>query len=98
LPISESDILNLVYPLWLARLLARQWSPVTEILKKSTTLFSFQLDVITAIMLAAKTNSFAGDSKNNYNVYNIGTGKPIKIKDLAKVMIKIFRLDVEPIF
>jgi FlaA1/EpsC-like NDP-sugar epimerase len=59
---------------------------------------SFQLDVITAIMFAAKTNSFAGDSNNNYNVYNIGTGKPIKIKDLAKVMIKIFRLDVEPIF
>jgi nucleoside-diphosphate-sugar epimerase len=49
-------------------------------------------------MFAAKTNSFAGDSNNNYNVYNIGTGKPIKIKDLAKVMIKIFRLDVEPIF
>jgi UDP-glucose 4-epimerase len=55
-------------------------------------------DVVTAIMLTAKTTDSAGESSNNYRVYNIGTGKPIKIKDLARLMIKIFKLDLEPIF
>jgi UDP-glucose 4-epimerase len=54
-------------------------------------------DVVTAIMIAAKTNG-SGDCNTNHNVYNIGTGKSLKIKDLAKLMIKIFKLDLEPIF
>lgn len=31
-------------------------------------------------------------------VLNVGTGKPTKIKDLAKIMIKIVGLDLDPIF
>ena len=54
-------------------------------------------DVATAIILAAKTNG-SGDCNTNHNVYNIGTGKSLKIKDLAKLMIKTFKLDLEPIF
>jgi UDP-glucose 4-epimerase len=54
-------------------------------------------DVVTAIMMAAKTND-SGDCNTNHNVYNIGTGKSLKIKDLAKLMIKIFKLDLDPIF
>lgn len=54
-------------------------------------------DVATAIILAAKTNG-SGDCNTNHNVYNIGTGKSLKIKDLAKLMIKTFKVDLEPIF
>jgi UDP-glucose 4-epimerase len=55
-------------------------------------------DVVAAIILAAKSSDYIEDSKNNYSVYNIGTGKRMKIKALAKLMIKIFGLDLEPIF
>jgi UDP-glucose 4-epimerase len=53
-------------------------------------------DVVSAIMLAAKLN----DEDNNANnmVYNIATGRPIRIKDLARLMIKMFKLDIDPIF
>ena len=31
-------------------------------------------------------------------ILNVGTGKAIKIRDLAHTMIKIFNLDLEPIY
>jgi UDP-glucose 4-epimerase len=55
-------------------------------------------DVVKAIMLTAKMREPISGTCNNYNVYNIGTGRRMKITELAKLMIKIFRLDLEPIF
>jgi nucleoside-diphosphate-sugar epimerase len=46
----------------------------------------------------AKANLSAMLSETNSGFFNIGTGIPIKIKDLAKIMIKIYDKDFEPIF
>jgi nucleoside-diphosphate-sugar epimerase len=46
----------------------------------------------------AKANLSAMLSETNSGFFNIGTGIPIKIKDLAKIMIKICEKDFEPIF
>jgi len=46
----------------------------------------------------AKANLFAMLSKTNSGFFNIGTGIPTTIKDLAKIMIKISEKDFEPIF
>jgi UDP-glucose 4-epimerase len=46
----------------------------------------------------AKANLSAMLSETNSGFYNIGTGIPIKIKDLAKIMIKICGKNFEPIF
>ena len=50
-------------------------------------------DVVDIIIL------ILGDKKIlSPNVLNVGTGKPTKIKDLAKMMIELAELDLEPIF
>jgi UDP-glucose 4-epimerase len=46
----------------------------------------------------AKANLFAMLSETNSGFFNIGTGIPTTIKDLAKIMIKICEKDFEPIF
>ena len=46
----------------------------------------------------AKANLSAMLSETNSGFFNIGTGIPVKIKDLAKIMIKIYEKDFEPIF
>jgi len=46
----------------------------------------------------AKANLSAMLSEINTGFFNVGTGVPIKIKDLAKIMIKIYEKDFEPIF
>jgi nucleoside-diphosphate-sugar epimerase len=37
-------------------------------------------------------------SETNSGFFNVGTGVPIKIRDLAKIMIKICKKEFEPIF
>ena len=53
-------------------------------------------DVVNVILLAA----VEGQKKilSSRAVFNVGTGKPTMIKDLAQLMIKIFDLDLKPIF
>ena len=46
----------------------------------------------------AKANLSAMLSETNSGFFNIGTGIPVKIKDLAKIIIKIYEKDFEPIF
>jgi nucleoside-diphosphate-sugar epimerase len=46
----------------------------------------------------AKANLSAMLSETNSGFFNIGTGIPVKIKDLAKIMIKICEKDFESIF
>jgi nucleoside-diphosphate-sugar epimerase len=46
----------------------------------------------------AEANLSAMLSETNSGFFNIGTGIPVKIKDLAKIMIKIYEKDFEPIF
>jgi UDP-glucose 4-epimerase len=55
-------------------------------------------DVVSAIILAAKLNDEDNNNSANKMAYNIATGRPMRIKDLARVMIKMFRLDFDPIF
>ena len=51
-------------------------------------------DVINIIHLLLEGKRVLSSS----DVLNVGTGKPTKIKDLAKIMIKIADLDLEPVF
>lgn len=51
-------------------------------------------DVINIILSLLEDKSVLLSS----GVLNVGTGKPTKIKDLAKIMIKIAGLDLDPIF
>jgi UDP-glucose 4-epimerase len=46
----------------------------------------------------AKANLSAMLSETNSGFFNVGTGVPIKIRDLAKIMIKICKKEFEPIF
>jgi len=46
----------------------------------------------------AEANLCAMLSKTNTGFFNIGTGKGVKIVDLANIMIKIFGENIEPIF
>jgi nucleoside-diphosphate-sugar epimerase len=55
-------------------------------------------DVVSAIILAAKLNDEDNNNSANNMAYNIATGRPTRIKDLARLMIKIFRSDLDPIF
>jgi UDP-glucose 4-epimerase len=65
--------------------------------------FIFIDDVVSAIMLSAAVQDKKQDEKSSSDpsshiILNVGTGKAIKIRDLAKMMIKIFDLDLEPVF
>jgi len=44
----------------------------------------------------AKANLAAMMSKTEYGFFNVGTGKVISIKDLAKIMIKLYKLQLVP--
>jgi len=46
----------------------------------------------------AKANLSAMLSETNSGFFNVGTGIPIKIKELAKIMINIYEKDLEPSF
>jgi UDP-glucose 4-epimerase len=50
-------------------------------------------DLINIILLLIE-----GKRRLSHCILNAGTGKPTKIRDLAKIMIKIAGLDLEPIF
>lgn len=59
---------------------------------KNTRDFISVNDAVNAILLALKTH------KMKAGVFNVGTGVPVSITDLAKKMIKIRNLDLEPIY
>jgi len=66
--------------------------------------FIFVDDVVSAIVLSAenadkkeKQNS-SSQIPSSAHILNVGTGKALKIGDLAQMMIKIFNLDLEPVF
>jgi len=54
-------------------------------------------DVVNAIILAATVRNGKRTS-SNHSVFNVGTGKPMKIRDLARLMIGISKLSVEAKF
>jgi UDP-glucose 4-epimerase len=66
--------------------------------------FIFVDDVVSAIVLSAavadkKQKEKSSSYPSSYaNVLNVGTGRALKIRDLAQMMIKIFDLDLEPVF
>ena len=55
-------------------------------------------DVVNAILFASKLNDEDNSNNASNMALNIATGRPIRIKDLARLMIKIFRSDLDPIF
>jgi nucleoside-diphosphate-sugar epimerase len=57
--------------------------------------FIFIDDVVNAMLLAAKVDK---QEKSYPGIFNVGTGRATKIKDLAQMITKIFALDLEPIF
>jgi len=59
---------------------------------KQTREFVSVNDVVNAILLAGETQI------NTPEAFNIAVGKPISINELAKIMIKNFGLDIEPIY
>ena len=67
--------------------------------------FIFVDDVVSAIVLSASVadkiqeeNSSSSYPSSYAHILNVGTGKALKIRDLAQMMIKIFDLDLEPVF
>jgi UDP-glucose 4-epimerase len=66
--------------------------------------FIFVDDVVSAIvLLSADADEKKEEKSSSYpssyeHILNLGTGKALKIKDLAQMMIKIFNLDLEPVF
>ena len=66
--------------------------------------FIFVDDVVSAIVLSAgvadkKQEEKSSSYPSSYaHILNVGTGKALKIRDLAQIMIKIFNLDLEPVF
>ncbi len=67
--------------------------------------FIFVDDVVSAIVLLAGVADKIQEEKSSSSypssyahILNVGTGKGLKIKDLAQMMIKIFDLDLEPVF
>ena len=66
--------------------------------------FVFVDDVVSAIILSAGAadkiqEERSSSSPSSYaHILNVGTGRALKIRDLAQMMIKIFDLDLEPVF
>jgi UDP-glucose 4-epimerase len=67
--------------------------------------FIFVDDVISVIVLSAAIADKIQEEKlpshlpSIYaHILNLGTGRAVKIRDLAQMMIKIFNLDLEPVF
>jgi UDP-glucose 4-epimerase len=61
---------------------------------KQTRDFIFVEDVVDAIILSAQYDKTIDSSA----VFNIGRGVPVRINDLAQRMIRIFGLDLKPIY
>ena len=56
-------------------------------------------DVVNVIMLAAAPSGQKKEDKSSLKTtFNVGTGKPTMINELAKMMIRIFKSDLQPIF
>jgi UDP-glucose 4-epimerase len=55
-------------------------------------------DVVTAILLGIGVESGREKIPIQHDVYNVGTGKSTTIMDLAKMMIKVYSLDLQPTF
>ena len=66
--------------------------------------FIFVDDVVSAIVLSAGVADKKQEEKSSSypasyaHILNVGTGKALKIRDLAQIMIKIFNLDLQPVF
>ena len=66
--------------------------------------FIFVDDVVGAIVLSAgvadkKQDEYSSSYPSSYtDILNVGSGRALKIRDLAQMMIKIFELDLEPVF
>ena len=66
--------------------------------------FIFVDDVVSAIVLSAwVADKIQEEKSSSYpssyaHILNVGTGRALKIRDLAQMMIKIFDLDLEPVF
>ncbi|HET7148607.1 MAG TPA: SDR family NAD(P)-dependent oxidoreductase [Candidatus Nitrosopolaris sp.] len=60
--------------------------------------FIFVDDVVNGIILSARAADKKQEEKSCAHIFNVGTGKSVKIRDLAQTMIKIFDLDLQPIF
>jgi UDP-glucose 4-epimerase len=65
--------------------------------------FVFVDDVVRAIVLSAAAGNKKQEEKSSSypsysHILNVGTGRAVKIRDLAQMMIKIFGLDLEPVF
>ena len=67
--------------------------------------FIFVNDVVNVIVLSASVADKKQEEKpssqlpSSYShVLNVGAGRAVKIRDLAQMMIKIFNLDLEPVF
>ena len=74
--------------------LAKGLPPIIYGNGKQTRDFIFVADVVEAIMMAANANK----KISSWSVFNIGTGIPIRIDDLARKMIRIFGLELQPIY
>jgi UDP-glucose 4-epimerase len=65
--------------------------------------FVFVDDVVSAIILSAgAADKIQEERSSSYpssyaHILNVGTGRALKIRDLAQMMIKLFDLDVEPV-
>jgi len=55
-------------------------------------------DVVNAILLAAESENKISSSSAAAHVFNVASGKSISINDLAKMMIRISGLDLEPLY
>jgi UDP-glucose 4-epimerase len=66
--------------------------------------FIFVDDVVSAIVLLAGVADKIPEQKSSpypssyAHILNLGTGRAVMIRDLAQMMIKIFEIDLEPVF
>jgi UDP-glucose 4-epimerase len=87
-----------------AKRLSASLPPVIYGTGSQTRDFIFVDDVVSAIVLSAALVDKNQEDKSlsfpsSYTrVLNVGTGRTVKIRDLAQMMIKIFELDLEPVF
>ena len=79
-----------------AERLSRRLRPIIYGDGKQTRDFVSVNDVVNAIFLAARETDNIKTSSSY--VFNIGTGIPIDVNDLAQRMIRIFGIDLEPIY
>jgi UDP-glucose 4-epimerase len=81
-----------------AERLSRGLRPIIYGDGKQTRDFVSVNDVVNAIFLAVTEADKIKMSSSSSDQFNIGTGIPISINDLAQRMIRIFGIDLEPIY